>query len=431
MFLNSAKPTIVIAGAGFGGIRAALGLNKFFKKNPALAQKYNLYLIDQNDHHLYVPAIYEISSTIHDDAGVMKLKEVVAISLEKIFPPAEPLKFHQAEITKIDVANNKIILNDHTTLKYTQLIVGLGSVANFYNIPGLKENALTLGSLNSAIKIRSTIEKKFCEDLKTKKIIKIVIGGGGVTGVELAGELVGYIKKLNKKYQANIKPYLTIIEGQKDILPGFDAKMVSWAKKRLEQLRVNIVTGDLIEEIRFKSALTKSGGRFDFDVLVWSGGIKPNPIIETLPFEHDKRGRVAVQENFCPVFKGGNKMCSNIFIIGDNCCHLRHQTLPQTAQMAIDQGQYIAKLVLTILNIPKPGLGNKRQSLKYRPIANNYILPIGGKFALADLGTIKAKGFWVWVLKEFVFLDYLISILPFPQALAHWLKAIKLFIKND
>jgi len=423
MFLNSAKSTIVIAGAGFGGIRVALDLNKFFKKNPTLAQKYNLYLIDQNDHHLYVPAIYEIAATIHDDAGVMKLKKVVAISLEKIFPPAEPLKFHQAKITKIDVANNKIILNDRTTLKYAHLIVGLGSETNFYNITGLKESALTLGNLNSAITIRSTIEKKLCEDLKTKKIIKIVIGGGGVTGVELAGELCGYIKKLNKKYQTKIKPHLTIIEGQKDILPGFDAKMVSWAKKRLGQLGVNIVTGDLIEEIRFKSALTKFSRRFDFDVLVWSGGIKPNPLIETLPFEHDKRGRIAVQENFCPVFRGGSKMCSNIFIIGDNCCHLRHQTLPQTAQMAIDQGQHIARLI---------SLGIQKKTLpKYQPVHNSYILPIGGKFALADLGTIKAKGFWVWILKELVFLDYLISILPLPQALAHWFKAIRLFIKND
>ena len=423
MFLNSAKLTIVIAGAGFGGIRASLDLNNFFKKEPALAKKYNLYLIDQNDHHLYVPAIYEIAGTIHDDAKVMKLKEAVALPLEKIFTPADPIKFHQAKITKIDVVNNKIILNDHAILKYAQLIVGLGSAANFYNIPGLKENALTLGNLNSAIKIRSALEKKFCEDLKTKKIIKIVIGGGGVTGVELAGELRGYIKKLNKKYQTKIKLHLTIIEGQKDILPDFDPKMVSWAKKRLEKLGVNMVTGDLIEEIRFKSALTKSGGRFDFDVLVWSGGIKPNPIIETLPFEHDKRGRIAVQENFCPVFRGDNKMCSNIFIIGDNCCHLRHQTLPQTAQMAIDQGQHIARLIWA---------GIKKKPLpKYQPIHNSYILPVGGKFALADLGAIKGKGFLVWILKELVFLDYLISILPLPQALAHWFKAINLFIKND
>ena len=423
MFLNSIKPTIVIAGAGFGGIRAALDLNNAFKKNPNLAKKYNLYLIDQNDHHLYIPAIYEIAATIHDDAKIMKLKEAVALPLEKIFLPSDPIKFHQAKITKIDIANNKIILNDHASLKYAQLIMGLGSDTNFYNIPGLKKIALTLGNLNSAIKIRSTIEKKFCENLKTKKIIKIVIGGGGVTGVELAGELTGYIKKLNKKYQTKIKPYLTIIEGQKDILPGFDFKMVSWAKKRLGKLGVNIVTGDLIEEIRFNSALTKSGGRFDFDILVWSGGIKPNPIIETLPFEHDKRGRIAVQENFCPVFRGGDKTCSNIFIIGDNCCHLRHQTLPQTAQMAIDQGAHIAKIIwVGIKKKPWP---------KYYPIHNNYILPIGGKFALADLGAIKAKGFLVWVLKEFVFLDYLISILSFPQALAHWFKAVRLFIKND
>lgn len=423
MFLNSTKPTIVIAGAGFGGIRTAFDLNNFFKKNPALAQKYNLYLIDQNDYHLYVPAIYEIAATTYDDASVMKLKEAVALPLEKIFPPANLLKFYQAKITKIDVANNKIILNDRVQLKFDYLVMALGAETNFYGIPGLKEKALTLNNLNSAITIRNEIEKKFCEALGSKKIFKIVLGGGGVTGVELAGEMCGYLKKLNKKYDGGLKPLTTIIEGQKDILPGFDPKLVLWARKRLHKLGVNIVVGDPIEEIRFESILTKSGGRFDFDVLVWSGGIKPNPLIETLPFEHDKRGRVTVQENFCPVFKGGNKMCSNIFVIGDNCCHLRHQTLPQTAQMAIDQGQHIARLIWA---------GIKKKPLpKYQPIHNSYILPIGGKFALADLGSVKLKGFFIWVLKELVFLDYLTSILPLHQAITHWLKAVRLFVKND
>ena len=449
MFLRSTKKTIVIAGAGFGGLRTALDLDRAFKKNPRLARDYNLYLIDQNDHHLFMPSVYEIATTLFDDAKVKELKDSITLPLEQIFKNG-PLKFHRARIEKINPLAQKMILNDRVQLKFDYLIMALGAETNFYDIPGLKEKALTLSNLNSAVKIRNEIEKKFCEALESKKVFKIVLGGGGVTGVELASEMCGYIKKLNKKYDAHIKPQTTIIEGQKNILPGFDSKLVLWARKRLEKLGVKIVTGDLIEEIRFESVLTQSGGRFDFDVLIWSGGIKPNHLINNLPFKKDPRGRVMIKKNFCPMIEAATPQttgeCSNVLVIGDNCCLMeRGRPLPQTAQMAIDEGRQAAKIILAKIH-PVRGRGSLfRDAIQsitqlaasngtvppYKPIPNRYILPIGGKFALADLSSIKLKGFLVWLLKELVFLNYLISILPLPQALTHWFKAIRLFVKND
>ncbi len=423
MFLHSTKPTIIIAGAGFGGLRAALDLNNAFKNNPSLSKNYNLYLINESNYHLYVPAIYEIATTTYDDASAIKLKEAVVIPLEKIFASADLLKFHQAKITSIDAQTNKIILNDHTSLKYSYLIMALGSETNFYDIPGLKENSLILGGLNSAIKLRSAIEKKFCDVFNHQKQLRIVIGGAGVTGVELSGELTGYIKKLNKKYSAKIRPEIVLVQGGATILPEFSKKIIGLVEQRLKKLGVKIVTDEMITEASASAVKTKSGREFPYDVLVWSGGIKSNAVIESLPFERDKKGRIVVQENFCPIFKNGNKICSDIFVIGDNCCYIHHQNLPQTAQMALDQGEHMAKLILAgIKNQPLP---------KYQPTHNSYIIPIGGKFAVADLGFAQLKGFYIWIIKELVFLKYLASIIAWPQALAHWLRAIRLFAKND
>ncbi|MBI2454360.1 MAG: hypothetical protein HYV54_02215, partial [Parcubacteria group bacterium] len=99
------------------------------------------------------------------------------------------------------------------------------------------------------------------------------------------------------------------------------------------------------------------------------------------------------------------------------------EALPQTAQMAIDEGRQAAKIILSKIQNKPPPL--------YQPLPNRYILPLGGKFALADLGRIKIKGFLAWMLKELVFLDYLLTILSPLKALTHWLKAVRLFIKND
>ena len=90
----------------------------------------------------------------------------------------------------------------------------------------------------------------------------------------------------------------------------------------MEKLGVKIVTGDLIEEIRFESVLTQSGGRFDFDVLIWSGGIKPNHLINNLPFKKDPRGRVMIKKNFCPMIEAATPQttgeCSYVLVIGAN-----------------------------------------------------------------------------------------------------------------
>ena len=421
MFLNSTKKTIVIAGAGFGGLRAALDLNRAFKKEPKLAADYNLYLVNQNDHHLFTPSLYEMATSLYDDAKALALKKAIAVPLEKILGDG-PAKFHQARITGLDIETKELKLNDRITLRYDYLVLALGAEVNFYNIPSLQENALVLSSLASAIRLRNFVEQKFCEHLPAKTPLNIVIGGAGVGGVELAGELGGYISKLKKKYQTKLRVDITLIEGRKEILPGFHPVIVKWAKSRLKKLGVKIATGEFISETKDSTVLTKAQNEFPFSVLVWSGGIKPNRLTAGLPFKKDAKGRLVTNNKLCPLLETGEE-CTDVLVIGDNCCLIDNQTLPQTAQIAIDQGRQAAKVLLAkIKHKPLP---------KYRPIPNRYVLPVGGKFALADLGPVRLQGFWAWLLKEVIFLKYLFSILPVFSALAHWARAVRLFVKND
>ncbi|MBI4120072.1 MAG: FAD-dependent oxidoreductase [Parcubacteria group bacterium] len=421
VFLSSTKKTIVIAGAGFGGLRTALDLNSAFQRDPQLRQDYNLYLVDANDHHLFTPSLYEMATSLYDDARAAALKKAIAVPLEKIFTGG-PARFHQARITGLDVKAKKLKLNDRITLPYDYLVLALGAEVNFYGIPSLKENAQVLSSLASAIKLRNAIEQNFCQRLGAKNVLNIVIGGGGVSGVELAGELGGYIRKLKRKYQARLRVNITLVEGQKEILAGFHPIIVRWAKSRLQKLGVKLATGEFIGEIKNGAVLTKAQNEFPFSVLIWSGGIKPNRLTAGLPFKKDAKGRLITSGKLCPLLETGEE-CANVFVVGDNCCLIDNPTLPQTAQIAIDQGRHVAKVILAEIR--------KRSLPKYRPIPNRYVLPVGGKFALADLGFMRMQGLPAWTLKEFIFLKYLFSILPPLSALGHWLRAVNLFIKND
>src|SRR3989338_3189483 len=135
---------IVILGAGFGGLRAAIILGK---KSKELGKKgYQITLIDKNRFHTYTPLLYEISTASKETANYLDLKSVTTYPIEGVLLGL-PIEFIEGEIQEIDLVNRKIQLAERQ-VEYEYLIIALGAETNFFDIPGLKETALELKSLN-------------------------------------------------------------------------------------------------------------------------------------------------------------------------------------------------------------------------------------------------------------------------------------------
>ena len=456
------KKNIVILGGGFGGVACAIKLNKLMKQRPALLKDFNVVLVDKKNYHLYTPALYEVASSAANDGTPLNLKKVVVTPLEEI-TRGTSIKFIQGAATKADVEKKEILFDDNTAIEYEHLVLALGSEPAYFNIPGLKEYSIPLKSFENAIHVRSVIKKKY-EEKQNGGTIDIIVGGAGPAGTELSAELIGYVKRLNQKSRKNIAPRVTLVEGAPDILPGFSAKVVLKARARLTKIGVKIKSSFII---------SKTDGRFvyikeealAYDALIWTGGVEACSLTRVIGLKEEKRGRM--ETNSCLQCTPADQhldIAENVYAIGDNACFygpraqraeprlgkslagllfvsqsLRSWTnreqsshdgnpqtkipAPGTARVAIEQAKVAAENIFRkITNRPK---------IEYKLKNYPFAIPLGGKYAITQIGPMLFVGFSGWVLKQLIELYYLFSITDNRLAFRRWLRGLGIFAKND
>lgn len=429
----SNKKNIVILGGGFGGVACALRLNKLMRKNRVLLRKFNIVLVDKKNYHLYHPTLYEAATTASDDGAPLNVKRVVVTPIEEIIQGTS-IKFIQGTISKLDAPNKEILFDDATPLRYEYLVLALGSDPAYFGIPGLKEYSIPLKSFENALHIRSVIRKKY--DLKQNgDAINIIVGGAGPAGVEFSAELVGYIKRLNKKSHKNISPRVVLVEGAPDILPGFSKKVVGIARARLAKVGIEIKSSSLISKTDEHSIYLKSSApqstapeeTVPYDALVWTGGVEANVLTRTFNLKEEKRGRIETNEYLlCLAPDQHLDIAENVYAIGDNACFYNPQTkmpIPGTARVAIEQSKIAAE------NIYRKITG--RPKVKYAFKNYPFAIPLGGKYAITQVGPILFVGFSGWALKQLIELYYLFSITNNWSAFWRWWRGVEIFTKND
>lgn len=403
--------TIVILGAGFAGIRTALDLDK------KVGGRAKIILIDKNSYHLFTPALYEVATAygLKKDPHTVKLRETITIPISDIINGRQ-IDFIQTEISSLDLAS----------FNYSYLVIALGSQAFDFNIRGVREYGFQFKTLEDGLMIHDKIETLFNEALRGKKSfpLKIIVCGGGFTGVEFAAEAAMYLKKLSSAKGLNRKSYqINLCEASPKIIPMINEKARQSIIKRLTGLGVVVTTNSQIEEVGSESIKLKDGRKMAGDMIVWTAGTKACSFLEsmgTIPLTPQMK---AVVDSNLRV-KGFN----NIFSAGD-CVEFinpeSHKPIPATAYTAIEQAKVVARNILNLM------AGKKL--IEYRPSNSpRWIIPVGGKFAVAILGENKVlKGIGAWVLRELVNLRYLISILPISKALSLFKTDMTVFTKND
>lgn len=413
---------IVILGAGFGGLTAAMELGKKVKSGALNAE---VILIDKNTYHTYTPTLYEAATTSKETANYLDLKSIVTFDIHGIVHNL-PIKFIHDEIIRIETGREgSVHLGSGYIVRFDYLILALGSTTNYFDIPGLKEAALQLKTFNDSLRIRDTVWNMVTAG-GTNGELKIVVCGGGSTGVELASELKTWLRQFEKKHHCVSK--IQIVEANPSVLFGFDPQVIRTVEERLKKVGVEILPNTMISSVTpaEKKIITRSGNMIDFDILIWTGGVTANPLLKEIPLRM-KSGRAEV---------GGSMICllqtpdlsfqQKIFAIGDIVCMLDERTgkpVPLVARAAINQAKVAAENIARDIQA-KP-------HLPYKPGSFPYVIPVGGKFAVAKLGKFMFTGFWGWTLKGLVELNYLFSVMPKFRAIGIWLRGLKMFIQND
>lgn len=431
---------VMILGGGFGGIRCALDLSKKLKSEEA-----EITLVDQNGYHLFVPALYEVASVygLKKDPFAVKLRRTICMPYADIFA-GTGINFIQAEIADINLAHKMVRTNGDRVMEYDYLVIALGSEVADYDITGVKGYAHQFKTLDDALFINQKLEElseQFRKEERTEPF-SFLICGGGFTGIELSAELGCCTKVIKEKCKFRGRcSNITLFEAGPKILPAISEKERKFIKERLTKLGIILMENSPIEEVGSDFIKLKTGQKINGDLVVWTAGTKPNQLLlntNGLPISNTKK--ITVDDTL--QVKG----LQNIYAIGDAIEFTDQKSqkpVPAFAYVAVDQGRIVAQNIYnSIKNQSTHNLSARPSSqhfessgkkLKtYKPFSGIWIIPIGGKFALARLwGGVLIKGFWGWVIRELVDIKYLLSIFSINKALEVFFNEITIFSKND
>lgn len=332
------KPSIVVLGAGYGGIMTTVNLQKSLGVNEA-----NITLVNKHDYHYQTTWLHEnAAGTLHQDHTRIPIKEVVNMS---------KVSFVKDTVVSIK-PEEKMVKLKNGDLSYDYLVIALGFEAATFGIPGLDEHAFTIGSINSARLIREHIEYNFAmynnEKEPNDARLNIVVGGGGFTGIEFVGELANRIPELCKEYDIDKnKVRLINVEGAPTVLPGFDPDLVEYAMNSLEARGVEFITGAFLKECKPDGIVFEKDGKLEevpTMTTVWAAGVRANSIVENSGFETN-RGKIEVRSDMrAPDY-------DDVFVVGDCALIMNEESgrpFPPTAQIAIQMAGAVAHNVKAI-----------------------------------------------------------------------------------
>ena len=394
---------IVIIGGGFGGL-------SFLKS--ARKSKNKFTLIDQTNHHLFQPLLYQVATAVLSPSDI-------TVPIRNLFKKNENVNIVFDEVIDINQEKNFLELKSGDYINYDKLLISVGSSYSYFGNDDWSIYSHGLKNLNDALDIRDNILKAFemaeSEKDHDKKLsyLNFVIIGGGPTGVELAGSIaeLAYKNIKNEYRNFNIDDInVHLIEAGNNILPDYATNLSTKASKYLQKLGVDLKLNEKVLNIESNKVTTEKDSYFTNNI-IWAAGNKANPLIEKLNTEVDKFGRVIVNDDF------SIKNSNSIYVIGDaaNYKNKNGEPLPGIAPVAIQQGKYLAKLLTTNQS------SNIKKNFRYRD--KGMMATIGGFKAIGVIGKIQVSGLLAWLTWSLVHLVYLIGYKSKFIVLIEWVFA--------
>ncbi|HXW61968.1 MAG TPA: NAD(P)/FAD-dependent oxidoreductase [Candidatus Acidoferrales bacterium] len=384
--MESARQTrILILGGGFAGLTVAMELERTLGRDPSV----EMTLVNRENFFLFTPMLHEVAASDLD--------------LTTIVNPARKMlrrvRFFAGEVDRIDLEQRNVSVahgfdHHHHTLGFDFLVVGLGSVTNFYGIPGLPEHALTMKSLGDAMRLRNHLiahlEEADSECCQVKQpLVTFVVAGGGFAGVETVAAINDFVRSAVRSYPNLSEDMLRVIlvHSGPVILPELKEQLGAYAERKLTRRKLEIRLNTRVESFSGSVVRLSDGTAIESNTLVWTAGAFPNPLLESLPCKKE-RGRLLVTE--CLEVQGW----PGIWALGD-CAAVPDQRKggfhPPTAQHALREARVVAYNVFASVR----RAANKR--FVFSTIGQ--LATIGRRTGVANIWGINFSGFvawWVW-----------------------------------
>lgn len=392
-------PHVLILGGGFAGIYAAKRLGN---------EPVRVTVVDRHNHHNFQPMLYQVATA--------------ALSPSDIASPIRSILRHHrnaevvlGEVVRIDTQGQYVQLADGSVLGYDYLVVGLGARHSYFGHDDWEAFAPGLKEIDDGLEIKRRILLAFERAEREPDVVKrqahltFVVVGGGPTGVEVAGalaEIRRYALTRDFRHIDSREASVLLLEGGERILSSYPPSLSAKAKKTLRDLGVDVREQTLVTGIDAES-VHAAGWRIPTRTVVWAAGNETSGVLRTLGVPQDRQGRVVVDQ-YCTV--PGH---SEVFVLGDACQFIQDgKSLPGTCPVAIQQGQYAARMILNDLR------RKKREPFRYRD--KGQLAVIGRGRAVADIRDLRFSGFPAWLIWIFVHIFFLIGFRNRLIVLMEW-----------
>jgi NADH:ubiquinone reductase (H+-translocating) len=388
--MSNVQKQILILGAGFGGVYAALEFEKHLARDPSV----KVTLINRENFFLFTPMLHEVAASDLDITNIVS-------SLRKLLRHVD---FFEGDVHSIDLDKREVTfqhgMSEHKhTLIYDHLIIALGGITNFYGLPGLEENALTMKSLGDAITLRNRlIENLEIADYhcthEDAACLTLVVAGGGYAGVETIAAVNDFLREAVAFYPHLKEEMLRVVlvHDLPHILPELGEDLAVYTEKKLAERGIEVRLGVKVTGYQDSTVQLADGTEIMTNTLVWTAGVAANPLLKMLPCKKE-RGRVVVNEYLEVDGYPG------VWAVGD-CAMVPDlksgKLCPPTAQYALRQGVTVAR------NITASIKGEK--SKKFEHTNQGQLAAIGRRTAVASIAGINFSGFFAWVLWRSIYL---------------------------
>ncbi len=383
---------VLILGGGFGGLYAALELEKTLARDPG----FEVTLVNRENYFLFTPMLHEVAAS---DLDITHIVNPVRRMLRRVH-------FFAGDVEAIDVARRQVTVrhgfSGHThALPYDALILALGSVTNFYGIPGLAERALTMKTLGDAIQVRNRLiahleeaDSECCAN--PSPLLTFVVAGGGFAGVETLAGINDFVRDVLPHYprlRASLLRFVLVHPGGV-ILPELSEKLGRYAQEKLAARGVEIRLETKVTGFGNEGVTLSDGSTIAATTLIWTAGTSAHPLLAQLPGPKE-RGRVRVDEFLqVPDLPG-------VWALGD--CALvpdkNGKPQPPTAQHALREGRVAARNVMAALR------GGAARKFTFSSLGQ--LAAIGRRTGVAQILGFRFSGFAAWWLWRTIYLSKL------------------------
>ncbi|MDZ4795424.1 MAG: NAD(P)/FAD-dependent oxidoreductase [Bacteroidota bacterium] len=376
---------IVIAGAGFGGLRLARKLNN----KPG----FEVVLLDRVNYHQFQPLFYQVATAGLDASNI-------SFPLRKVFQKSKNVRIRLAELQQVVPTENKII-TDQETISYDALVLATGADTNFFGNTKIEGHAFPMKSTVEALQLRYRLLHNFemaltiTDPVELQKLMNVVVVGGGPTGVEVSGalaEMKNYVLPKDYPELDFSKMNIYLLEGAGKTLSAMSEKSSQQSQRYLEKLGVKVMTNALVKDYDGIHAVLNTGEQIAAGTMIWAAGIKGN-VPAGVEQSLVARGNRITTDRYCRV-NGYN----NIYAIGD-LAYMETPKYPtghpQVAPVAMQQAEMLAGNFKLIERKSNP---DTQYEFEYKDKGS--MATVGRNLAVVDIPKPKLHfgGFVAWMI---------------------------------